>query len=398
MALQTGIDLVIAYKKEATFGTLPANDSTAKQLRRLSFGLSLTKDAIRSAELRADKQRTAIRHGMRKVAGDVQGELSLGTYADIMGSGLRRDFAAVASLSALTNVTAAAVAPQFVRATGSWITDGLRVGMTIRMTGWTTTATANNSKNFTIIALTATDMTVAETVAAKASGDSVVVAIPGKATYIPLTGHTNDSYAFEQWASSAAQSRRFLGCRVGGMTFDMPPNDKASFTASFTGQDRTSAGTQYFTSATAAGTAQMQTGLSGALFVNGVQVAILTAFQLKTANNLETQAVVGANITPDVFQKAIDVSGSFSVLWQDSTFDGYFDAETAVPIVVQLRDSTASAADFINFCLPAVKVAGGSVADGEGALVQSFEFTASVGAGTSGYQATTLFIQDSLAA
>lgn len=398
MALQTGIDLVVAYKKETTFGTLPTNDSTAKQLRRLSFSLGLTKDAIRSAELRADKQRTAIRHGMRKVAGDVQGELSLGTYADLIGSGLRRDFAAVSSLAALTNITAAAVAPQFVRATGSWITDGLRVGMTIRMTGWTTTGTANNSKNFTIIALTATNMTVAETVAAKASGDSVVVSIPGKSSYVPLTGHTNDSYAFEQWAPSAAQSRRFLGCRVGGLSFEMPPNDKATFTATMSGQDRSQAGAQYFTSATAAGTAQMQTGLSGSLFVNGVQVAILTAFSLKTNNNLETQPVVGAAISPDVFQKGIDVSGSFSVLWQDSTFDGYFDSETEVPIVVQLRDSTASATDFINFCLPAVKVAGGSVPDGEGALVQSFEFVASVGAGTNGYQATTLFIQDSLAA
>lgn len=398
MALQTGIDLVVAYKKEATFGVLPTNDASAKQLRRLSFGLGLTKDAIRSTELRSDKQRTAIRHGMRKVGGDIQGELSLGTYPDFIGSALRRDFAAVASLTALTNVTATVGAPQFVRAAGSWITDGLRVGQTIRMTGWTTTGVGNNSKNFTIIALTATGITVAEAVAAKASGDSVVVSIPGKVTYIPLTGHTNDSYAFEQWAPSAVQSRRFLGNRVGGITIDLPPNDKATLTVNFTGQDRASAGTQYFTSATAAGTVQMQTGLSGVMYVNGTQQLILTAFQIKTTNNLETQAVVGSNLTPDVFQKAIDVSGSFSVLWQDGVIDGLFDAETEVPIVVQLRDSTAATADFMNICLSAVKVAGGNVPDGEGALIQSFEFVGSRGAGTNGYEATTVYIQDSLAA
>lgn len=397
MALQTGIDTVIAYKREASFGTLPANDSSAKQLRRLKFGLELTKDAIKSAEIRADKQRPAIRHGNRKVGGSIDAELSLGTYTDLIGSALRRDFASVSSLSALTNITASATAPQFVRASGSWITDGLRVGMTIRMTGWATTGTANNSKNFTIIALTATNMTVAETVAAKASGDSVTVSIPGKSTYIPLTGHTNDSYSFEQWAPSASQSRRFLGNRVGGMTIDLPPNDKATLSVSFTGQDRTSAGTQYFTSATAAGTSQMQTGLSGSLFVNGSAVAILTSFKLQTSNGLEIQPVVGANVTPDVFQKGIDVMGSFSVLWQDTTFDGYFDGETEVPIVVQLRDSTAAAGDFLNICLPAVKLTGGSVPDGEGALVQSFDFTARVGDGSNGYQATTLFIQDSLA-
>ena len=399
MALQTGSNLTLAYKKETTFGVLPANDATAKVLRRTKFGLALKKDMIRSAEIRKDVQRPAPRHAMRKVDGTVEGELSLGTYAAFIGSGLRRDFAAVSSLGALTNITAAATAPQFVRASGSWITDGLRVGMTIRMSGWTTTGTANNSKNFTIITLTATQMTVLETVAAKASGDSVVVSIPGKVTYIPLTGHSNDSYAFEQWASDASQSRRFLGCRVGGLEFSMPPNDKVSLSIPFMGQDRVTPvpTTQYFTSATAAGTAQMQTGLSGSLIVNGVAVGILTAFSLKTSNNLDTKGVVGSNVTPDVFQKSIDVSGSFSVLWQDGTFDGYFDLETSVPIIVQLRDSTSATSDVMNFAIPANKIAGGDVADEEGALIQSFDFTASVGDGSNGYEATTLWVQDTLA-
>jgi len=399
MPLQTGSNLVIAYKKEATFGVLPANDATAKVLRRTKFGLALKKDMIRSAEIRRDQQRPAPRHAMRKVDGPIEGELSLGTYAPFIASALRRDFAAVSSLSALTNVTASATAPQFVRATGSWITDGLRVGMTVRCSGWTAGGTANNSKNFTIIALTATNMTVLETVAAKASGDSVVFSIPGKVTYMPLTGHTNDSYAFEQWASDATQSRRFLGCRVGGIEFNMVFNDKVGVTFPFTGQDRVTPvpTTQYFTSATAAGTTQMQTGLSGSLIVNGVAVGILTAFSLKTSNNLDTKGAVGSNITPDVFQKSMDVSGSFSVLWQDGTFDGYFDLETSVPIVVQLRDSTSSTSDVMNIAIPANKIAGGDVGDEEGSLIQSFDFTASVGDGSNGYEATSLWIQDTLA-
>lgn len=397
MGLQTGTGLIIAYKKETTFGVLPTNDATAKQLRRTRFGLGLTKDAIKSSEIRRDFQRPAARHAMRRAGGDVEGELTLGTYAAFIGSGLRRDFATVPALSALTNVTATVGAPQFVRATGSWITDGLRVGMTVRMTGWATTGAANNNKNFTIIALTATQMTVAEAVAAKAAGDSVVVSIPGKATYIPLTGHTNDSYAFEQWAPDAAQSRRFLGQRVGGLKFASPANDKASFTATFLGQDRAQAGTQYFTSASAAGTGQMQTGLLGAIYINGLAVGVLTSWDIATTNALETVAVAGSPLTPEVFQGPIDVSGSFSVLWQDATMDGYFDNETETPVLLQLRDSTAAAAEFINLVLPACKITGGDTPDAEKALVQSFSFTARVGDGSSGYEATTLFVQDSLA-
>lgn len=397
MPLQTGVGLDIAYRKETTYGVLPANDATAKKLRRQSFGLKLGKDSIRSNEIRKDRGRAPSRHAMRKVDGPIGGELSLGTYADFIGSACMRLFAAVASLSALTNVTAAATAPQFVRAAGSWITDGLRVGMTIRMTGWTTTATANNSKNFTIIALTATDMTVAETVVAKAAGDSVVVSIPGKVTYQPLTGHVDESYAFETWASNAAQSLRYLGNKVSSIDIGLPPNDKASINIAFMGQDRVKSTTQYFTAATAAGTAQMQTGLSGRIYVNGSPVVILTDLQIKLSLDPETKGVVGSNITPDVFLGSLGVDGSFSVLWKDGVFDDYFDLETEVPIVIQLLDSSGTASDFMNITMPRVKLSGGDMPDTEKAIVQTFQFTTAVGTGASGYEATTIQFQDSLA-
>ena len=395
--LQTGTGLVIAYKKESTFGTLPTNDSSAKQLRRVKFDLSLKKDMIRSNEIRTDRQRPAGRHAMRKVDGSIGGELSLGTYADFIGSALRRDFATVSALSALTNITAAATAPHFTRASGSFITDGLRVGMIFRMSGWTTTGANNNSRTYTIVALTATQITVAETVAAKASGDSVVITPAGKVSYVPLTGHTDDSYAFENWASTVAQSLRFLGQKVSSVAIDMPPNEKVMVDFGFMGQDRAKSTTQYFTSATAAGTSQMQTGLSGAIYINGTASAVLTGFKLQIDGGHEVQGVVGSNLTPDVFAGSVDVSGSFSVLWSSGTFDDLFDAETEVPIVIVLRDSTSAATEAMSITIPYAKLSGGSQPDAEKAIVQSFDFVARVGDGTSGYQATTLQIQDTLA-
>jgi len=397
MPMQTGVGLVIAYKKEASYGVLPTNDASAKQVRRESFGLSLKKDSIRSAELRKDYQRPASRHAMRKVDGGIQCELSLGTYADFIGSALRRNFAAVTSLTALTNVTATVGAPQFVRATGSWITDGLRVGMVVRCTGWTTTGVANNAKNFTIIALTATQMTVAETVAAKTAGDSVVFSIPGKVTYVPASGHTNDSYSVEQWAPDAVQSLRFLGLKVGGFSMSLQSNEKVSVTFNFMGQDRAKSTTQYFTLATAAGTSQMQTGLSGAVYYNGVPVGVLTQLTLDVSGNADTLGVVGSNITPDVFMGALDVSGSLSVAWKDGVFDDDFDLEAERPLVIKLLDSAAAAADFMTLTMPFVKLSGGDQPDAEKAIIQSFQFDARVGDGSLGYETTTLMVQDSLA-
>lgn len=398
MPLQTGVGLTIAYKKESAYGVLPTNDATAKELRRTAFGLSLKKDSIRSAELRKDYQRPASRHAMRKADGSIEGELSLGTYADLIGSCLRRTFAAVSNLAALNNVTASVAAPHFVRAAGSWITDGLRVGMVVRCTGWTTTATANNAKNFTIVALTATGITVAETVAAKAAGDSIVFSIPGKVTYIPSSGHTNDSYAMEEWAPDAAQSLRFLGQKITGFKLSMPPNDKVSITFDLMGQDRAKSNTQYFSAATAAGTSQMQTGLSGAVYYNGTAVGVLTQIDMEVNGNAETKGVVGSNVTPDVFLGALDVSGTISVLWKDGVFDDDFDQEVERPLVIKLLDGSAAASDFMTLTMPAVKLSGGDQPETEKAIVQTFQFGArKVDNTAGGYEATTLMIQDSLA-
>jgi hypothetical protein len=397
MAIQTGVGLKVAYKKQVAAGTLPTNDSTAKYLRRLSSSLSLSKSAIRSEELRSDYQRADVRHGMRSVGGDLSGEFSVGSYADFIASALRKNFATVPNLSALTNVTATVAAPQFVRATGSWITDGLRVGMVIRMTGWTTTGVDNNNKNFTIVALTATGITVAETVVAKTAGDSVVVTNPGKVTYAPGSAHTADAYAIEHWAPEAAQSHRFLDCKVNSVGIALPANEKAQITVGFMGLDRQAAGTQYFSSASAASTSPMLTGLSGALFVQGAAVALIENAQLNIGGNMATAGVVGSNKSPDVFPGPIDVGGQMTVLFQDGVFDGYFDNETPISLVLRLNADTLAAGDFVTFTLPRIKLSGGSYQDNPQAMRQQFEFTAIKGDGTAGFEATTMQVQDSLA-
>lgn len=397
MPVQTGVGLKVAYKKETTFGVLPTNDATAKYLRRLSTSLALSKAQIASAEIRTDYQNADMRHGLRSVAGDLVGEMSLGSYADFIASALRRNFAAVSSIGPLTTITASATAPHFVRSAGSWITDGLRVGMVFRMTGWTTTGVNNNGKNFTIIALTATDITVAETVAAKAAGDSVTVSIPGKVSYVPSTGHTNDSYAIEYWAPDAAQSHRFLGCKVNTVALALPPADRAQITVGFMGQDRAQAATQYFTAASAASSSPILTGLQGALFVAGTQVALVDNVALNITGNMQTAAVVGSNKTPDVFAGRVVVGGQMSVLYQDGVFDGYFDNETAVSLILRLNADTAAAGEFMTLVLPKIKLAGGAYQDAEQAMRQQFDFTALKGDGSGGFEATTLQVQDSLA-
>lgn len=397
MAIQDDITRAVALRKQVSLGTIAPNDATAVVIRRASSSIGLSKDAISSNEINTNQQGSGIRHGMRRVGGDISGELSLGTYAQLMASALRRDFAAVAAVTGLTNVTAAAAAPHFVRAAGSWLTDGFRVGMMFRVGGFTTTGVPNNGRTYTITALTATNITVAEPVAAKASGDTVAFTPPGKVTFIPSTGHTNDLYTVEDWAPLVPQSQRFVDQRVGGFEVGISPNSMASIKLMFMGRDRQQAATQYFTSATAAGVGNLQSSQSGFVYFGGVLMGTFTQLSLSVNGNLSGEDVVFANITPDVFRGTIKTTGSFSVLYADTVTDQVFDLEQERDLLFKFTNDTGLASEAMTFTLPLVKLTGGTKSPGKNALVEQYQFEAAPGIGANGHQATTIQIHDTLA-
>ena len=123
----------LAYKVESTYGTAPAA-SGAQLLRRVGSTLDLDKDTYQSNEVRTDYQIADYRHGVRRVAGQVSGELSAGTYKDFVAALLKRDFAAVTAITG-ASITIAGSGPTYTltRGAGSWLSDGIKNGDVIRM-------------------------------------------------------------------------------------------------------------------------------------------------------------------------------------------------------------------------------------------------------------------------
>lgn len=396
MPVQSTSGVVIAYKRETTFGTLATNDATARRVPYVSSSLALQKTAIENPEIRSDFQRSRVRHGNRQVAGELAVNGQVTTYRDLIESVVRRDFTQVTTLAALTNVTSAVVGTggTFTRAAGSWITDGLRVGMVIRMTGWTTTAVANNSRNYTIAALTATVLTVVEPVAAKASGDSVVVSIPGRVTWTPATSHTQHSYSIEEWSPDVPRSDRFLGCRVGSMGLSVGSGDRAQMTFAFTGRDRQDATTQFYTSATAAGGQQMHLGASGLLVLQGGAVGYVTSLSMTIDNGVEAQYAIGTNMPFDVAYAQQTVSGELSCYFESGTLDDLFDDETPFSLILRLTDDNTANANAMQFAMTNLIASGGTKGAQGNTVVKTFQFTAARSAGTSGDEATTVLVQD----
>ena len=397
MATASGINKIVSYKKETVFGTLPAA-SGAQTIRRVSSNFNLTKETYQSEEIRPDYQMQDFRHGVRAVEGTISGELSSGAYSDFLASALARNWTA-ATPSALGSTTIAVVSSTYTitRTTGSYLTDGVRVGNVIRLTGF---ATANNSKNLLIIALTATVATVValngatltpETVASGGTYDAT-----GKSTYAPSTGHTDDSYSFEAWYSDIGQSEVFVGNKVNTVGIALPATGLTTVELGFMGQDLKQRGTtQYFTSPTAPTTNGVFAAVNGALIVNGAVVALVTAANFNINRNMTSEAVVGSNIKPEIYEGRILVDGDLSVLFQDGVFGGYFDAETEISLVLALTANNLTNSDFMAFTIPRIKLSSNTKDDGEKGLVAQNSFQALKGFGTNGFEATTLMIQDS---
>ena len=397
MATATGVGKVVVYKKETTFGEIPTATG-GKVLRRVTANFNLTKETYESTEIRKDYQTADFRHGVRAVEGSLSGELSSGAYADFLASAVARDWTAItATTMGSATIAVSGAGFSITRTTGSFLTDGVRVGCTIRLTGF---ATANNDTNLLIVALTGTVATVipltgiALTPETVASGGAYTVV--GKTTYAPLAGHTDDSYTVEEFYSDVSRSSVTTGNKVNTIAVKLPATGLTTVDFGFMGQDLKQRGTsQYFTSPTAQGSNGIFAAVNGALIVNGVPVTRITAVNLNINRNMAADAVVGSNIKPEIYKGRIGVDGDFSTLYQDDTFANIFDNETEISMVVALTESNLPTANFMTFTVPRIKLSTDTRDDGEKGIVSQNSFKALLGNGANGFEATTLMIQDS---
>src|SRR4029077_17518774 len=112
---------------------------------------AFTKDTYQSNEIRADRQIADFRHGVRRVAGNISGELSPFSYKDLFEASFRANWTDPVSTSntTLTSMTADHTASTLVFGGGDPVALGLKSGMGVKFSGLTTT-TANNGVNFVI--------------------------------------------------------------------------------------------------------------------------------------------------------------------------------------------------------------------------------------------------------
>lgn len=401
MTIAAGVAKQLKYKVEGTWGTVPAAAS-AQLLRRVSSDLDLKKATYESNEIASHLQRQDLRHGLRRIDGSINGELSPGTYKDFLAASVRRAWTAVTAIAG-ASITIAGAGPTYTvtRAAGSFLTDGIKAGQVVRLSVGTFNA-ANSAKNLLVLSLSATVLTVMPLngVALVAEGPIAgsTVTVTGKVTFAPVSAHTDLSYSIEHWYSDLSASEVFSGCKVDQVGIALPASGLATISLKFLGKDSTDASAEYFTSPTAETTSGILAASNGLLVAQGSRIAYVTGLSIEINNGMSGEPVAGSNTFADITEGSIIVRGNMTVLFASTTERDYFRNETEVALIVALTASPAAAASFMTLVMPRIKFTDAARDDGKKSLVSRMPFEAlynsAGGSGVSSEQ-TTIYLQDS---
>jgi hypothetical protein len=224
------------------------------------------------------------------------------------------------------------------------------------------------------------------------------MSVIGKKTYVPQTGHTNDSFTVEEWFANISQSEVYTGVRVNSVGISLPATGMATIDIGFMGKDlAVTQTTQYFTGPTQS-TGGVFAGVNGAVIFNGAPVAVITDASININRNLSNATVLGSNSIAEVFTGRAVVDGSLSVYFTDAVARNAFKDETEVSLIFTLTASNAATADFISITLPRVKLNSFTRDDTETAITASMDFQALLNASNAtGGEVTTIVVQDSAA-
>lgn len=395
----------VAWKKESTFNTA-AGASGAVVARRTSLNLSLTKQPIESGEKRSDFQRADVRHGSRMVDGNLDGELILGVWEEFFAALLRRDFASISAIAADTGDGFTISSGVVTRAAGggeSFLTDGVRVGQVVR--GANFADAANNARNFLVTAVTATTMTLAVIDGGAALADvgsadeDATFTIVGQTTFVPSTAHTSDSFTIEDYLADADLAAVYTGCRIVGLSLRMQPNGMVTVSWRIMGIDQTiyeTSSAPYFTTPTEPSVGNVLESSLGYVRILGSQVAVVTGVNVDIDLGGANTPVVGSNLSPDIFYgRAITVRGQITAYITSNAYLTAFRDETEGELFLQFEYPGSEPRSFISMFMPRVKLMSASPDDPDTVITQTLDFEALLKGAATGYESTTLMIQDS---
>jgi hypothetical protein len=400
-----GINKITVIKAQTGLG-VPAVGAGGQVLRRKTSVAKKTRATYTNDEIVQHQQSTGVNLGTASTSWDFDGLLSPGTYAVPLQSLLRKAFAAGAATVAAA-LTIAGTGPTYTvtRGTGSYLTDGVKAGDVVQLGGGPFNA-ANAGNNLLVASLTdtvATVMTVnGSALVAEGPIAGGVMTVAGKKALAPMSGHTDTLFTVEEWYGDISKSELFPDLRIGQADIGLPASGNATIKIASQGLGvRTRGNTQVLTSPAAATTTPVLTAVRGVVLANGVPQQGITSISMTIKGNLNAIGpVVGSNYNPDMSRGRVEVTGTFSALFDSTTLGTLYDNETVTSLVAVMAADTTNGSDFVAINLSAIKLTDDAPDDGEKGIIRTYPFVAQINAAGGSTQAsdmTVISIQDSKA-
>lgn len=395
MTYQTGRQVAVSYKKEDTFGTLPAGTG-GKHFRANGGGLSLSRAQIESGENRTDGQKTRGRQGSGTVSGSYTGDMSIGTWDEPIEAVFRGTFASAITITQAEMATSdLSVAGSVVTFTGGTaITRGVRVGQIHR---WTTGLDAADlNRNLRVVAATETTITYAEPLTAVAGPVSTYSWTIPKAL---LMGITRRSFSIEEHELNIDGSEIYTGCRFGQLQLTLNPNGMGILTFGVAGQNMAAedgADAPHFTNTTRT-TSLGLTSVEAKIRLGDEDLVDLTSLSLQIDLAAAGIDVIGSKITPDVFDNDATVTMSATALRKDLSKVKSFLAEEQLSVHLVFTENTDEPQEFMSFSIgnTALSQATKSELGQDGPRTQDLQFLVGIDERGGAWPVTTVMYQTS---
>ena len=403
-AVAQGINKRVVFAKQSALGS-PATTG-GQIMRRTSAVFAEARETYENNEIVSHQQSTGATAGVRRTTGRLDGLLSPGTYSGLLASLLRKDQAATPAITGLS-ITVAGSGPTYTvtRASGDFLTGGVKIGDVVRLTAGSFDA-ANLNKNLLVIGVTSTVLTViplnGSTLTAEGPIASATVTVRGKKTWAPASSHTNDYYTVEEVYSDLTRFEQFKDCKIASAEVGIPATGNSTISFDVPGLSKSRSGSATIGSPSAETTSDVLTAVNGVIVVNGVITPVTGGSITISGNIAPGEAEVGSNSISDMIRGRIAVSGTITAKFSGVTLQDIYDAQSDVVIIFTLATSGLADAEFMTFTMPKVRLFGDAPTDGENVeIVRTYPFTAAYngagGASLASHQ-TILQIHDSLAA
>ena len=407
----SGTSAQVAYSQfESVHGTTPASPQFTV-LRAISRNINLKKTALESAEVRASRQRTDVRHGFNQVEGAIQVELALDAHNDLLlaSVGTNAWFSATTVTHTGSTLTIGA-SNNITRSTGNWFDDQYRPGDWVVTSGF---PTSGNNKELRINAMNANglEITVAQTLSAEGGDADSQVAYIGKKCTVSSIGQALKTVTVEREILDLDSAgldlwQLFKGVAVNSLNVSAQPDALLLATFNLLGMTASRLDNAATTD-TSGGYTASPTSVVGSPPLAGIDTTFYmggstfpaTGFEFTIDNQRTLVAELGKVSSSDIYEGVSKVSGSLNIILASTIFPTRFQDETVLTGGFQIRANELGSTNFLAFNFYGVKFASDEIDPPQnGPVIQTLSWEALARTFGTAAAVETMHIQRSLSA